>query len=282
MTLRTRLLFIGLACCQLTSACATWKRHGVVLRPPQKLRIAVLPVRNVVHIKKLKQLQTIPKGEKPPPDEKNLVEKKMREITAQMTRSLTTRLDTTYFFRPIPPEKVEQVLKELGHPGSQGPLTKGEAKQIGEKLHVPAILTIRLDGYGKVRPDWVAFLLVTAMVEATAQGVIAAEAIGNTWVAVGLAVGEMAQEVAEWGGGTMLFNKLFTPVILEAKLWSTVDGGELWHKTVMTTPHHKALKKLSKEKQKKREVRLQLSYERAQESIAKSLEKAAARNMHSH
>ena len=277
MTLRPFLLF-GIVFSLLLSACATWQRHGIMLRAPQKLQIAVLPVRDNVHITKLKQLETIPKGTKPLSNEKMIAEEKMKQITAQITKDLTNQFQKTYFFETVPYEKVERALKELGNPGSQRPLTKEEAKEIGKKLHVPALLTVRLDSYGKVRPSWITFFLLTAVVEASAQGVIAAEAIGNTWVALGLATEEIAQETVEWVGGAMLFNKLFTPVIMEAKLWSTVDGGEMWHKTVIATPHRNALKKLSKTEKKKRESRLRLSDEQAQESIIKSLEKNAARN----
>lgn len=264
--------------CSLASGCAIWRRHGIVLHPAQKIRIAVLPVENEVKIKKLKSIQSVPKNFPKPANEKELITEQMLSVTKNLTLGLDKRVADSYFFEAVPPEEVEAALKGVERFPNR-PLSAEQIKMLGEKLRAPLVLTTRLSGYGKLKTEWLVYLLASGLAEGAIDGVIVAVGTSSTAAAVAIATEELVQEGLTWGGGGFLFNKFFTPVILETRLYSGVDGRRIWNKVALARINGKRLKEFPKEKRKELALRLQLTSERAIETVVKGLENQAWRNL---
>ncbi len=145
-------------------------------------------------------------------------------------------------------------------------------------MDVQALLITKLSGYGKIKKKWVAYMIGTGVVEGVVQGVLVATVVENDWLAVGLAAEEILQEIVVWGGGAFFFNNIFTPVILESKLISTTEGKVIWKQTAFAHINRKALKRFPKEERGKKELRLQMTTEKAEEQLIESLEKSAGKN----
>lgn len=137
-----------------------------------------------------------------------------------------------------------------------------------------AVLDVRIAGYGKVERKWVAWLLGSGLVEGAAQGA-ALGAVAGPWAGLGIALEEVAQETLTWGGGAYVFDKVFTPVILEAALRSP-DGAKAWTKTVMVERSRKAIKSLPPELRKDRAARLRATAASAAALLAAKLARALA------
>jgi hypothetical protein len=96
-------------------------------------------------------------------------------------------------------------------------------------------------------------------VESVVQGVLAAKLTNNTWVGIVVALEEAGQEALVWGGGSHLFNKHYAPVTLEEQLINNLDGKPIWDDTVFVSVDNKAIEALPEEKQKKKEIQLNLT-----------------------
>ncbi len=263
----------------LLTSCATWSRHGIVLDPPRKIRIAVLPITNAVKIKKLKTIQSSPKAAHSPIEEKELIIEKMQQVTEEITNSIEKELAVSYFFEVVPHQKVHDTMVEMSIGSST--LSSTQIKELGRALDTDTLLFTQLSGYGKIKKKWLVFLIGSGLIEGTVQGIAAAAVADTIWVAVGIAVEEALQEGLTWGGGAFLFNKIFTPVILESELVSTMDGKAIWDKTSFVRINRKALKAYPKEDRKKKELRLRLTSEKASEELIRHLDKIAWRNVKS-
>lgn len=275
-----RYCFIGLLSIGLISlaSCATWHRHGVVFHPPEKIRIAVLPVHNGLKIKKLKNIQSLT-AKPDPATEANLIQQQMKGVTDHLTSSLEAELNAGYFFAVVPGKTVEQTLQNLFPGRSSETLTPQELKTLGARLDVPLLLTTRLAGYGKIKKRWMFYLIGSGAIEGTVQGILSTLATDNPWVGAGIAAEELLQETLTWGGGIFLFDKIFTPVILEGKLISAVDGKTIWNETAFVNRNGKGLKQIPKSERKKKEVRLRLTSEKAVAGFTRHLNKQAWRNL---
>lgn len=258
--------------------CASWSQHGVVLRPPEKLRIAVLPVQIAVQIKRLKSLQTLPPGALRPAVEEKLVQQKMREVTEAMTRDLERKVGSSYFFEVVPSSDVERAMSDLGLDFSSGTWTTDATKALGERLGARALLRARLSGYGSIKRKWVFFLIGSGVVEGSVQGAVVLGITKNPWLAAGLAAEEILQEALTWGGGAYLFGRVFTPVVLEGELLSVRDGSALWRHTAFARINSRGLKKFPKEERRKKEVRLLATADEAENDLVESLERKVFRN----
>ena len=90
---------------------------------------------------------------------------------------------------------------------------------------------------------------------------------------------EIGQEILTWGGGAHLFNEHYSPVILEGRLDSSADGKTLWSDTALASIDKDALKKLPEDQQKKKEVQLKVTSEKAERDLVGALEKAVKRQL---
>ncbi|MBI3553626.1 MAG: hypothetical protein HY077_14105 [Elusimicrobia bacterium] len=149
---------------------------------------------------------------------------------------------------------------------------------VASTMDAQAVLAVEVGGYGKIKKKWLVWLIGAGLIEGTAQGVAVAQVAGP-WAAVGIAAEEIVQEALTWGGGAFLFNRIFTPVILDGKLTSVRDGKKAWSDTAFARINRKALKKLPAEQRKDKAVRLRLTAEKAAEELIENLAKAARRNI---
>ena len=203
----------------------------------------------------------------------------IQSVTEEMTRSLEERLKATEYFDVVPSQEVQQALESLSLRPATTPLTSDQVKTLGKTLHVQAVMITTLSGYGRIKPRWQAYLIGSGVVEGITEGVITARVVHNTWVAVGVGVQEILQEVLTWGGGVFLFDKFFTPVILESEVVSTIDGKPIWQKTAFARINRQGLKAFPKEERGKKELRLRVTAEKAEDELVKSLQKALIKNI---
>jgi hypothetical protein len=257
------------------AGCATWAGHGVTTYAHQKLTIAVLPVQSEVDIKSLKDIEEVPKSAKEIPDVKEHIRQQMQHVTEDMARSIETRLNASPYFNVVPHEQVVEALAANSIQPANTPLAAEQIKILGAALNARAMLVIRLSGYGRLKGRWVAYLIGTGVVEGVVEGAVVGGATHNIWVGSVVALEEIGQEVLTWGGGSYLFNMYYAPVTLEGKLISTADGETVWSHTTFDSIDRKALKKLPEEEQKKKEVQLKVTAEKAEKDLVENLEKAA-------
>ncbi|MDE2038680.1 MAG: hypothetical protein KGO96_10885 [Elusimicrobia bacterium] len=271
----------GAACALLSLAlggCATWSRHGLAAKPPAKLRLAVAPIELAVSVKRLRDIESVPKGSAPA-DEKELARRGLEQAASELESDLERRLGASYFFEVAPDSDVRRALSSEGLASSTAPWTARQARRLGRALGVQAVLLPTLSGYGKVKTRWVALLVGSGMIEGLAQGVAVAATLGNPWVAAGVGAEEAAQESVEWVGGAYLFDRFYTPVILEGRLVSVADGKIVWSATALEAGAGKAAKKLPKEERKLKQVRLRLTAARAADRLAQKLDRKAWANL---
>ncbi len=263
----------------ILSGCATWAGHGITTYPHEKLRIAVLPVINEVEITKIKDIETVPEPEKEISNEKVRIKQQMEKVTEDMIRSIETRLNASPYFEVVPHEQVAEALTTKVAQPVNAPLTAEQIKSIGMALNAHALLIIRLSGYGHLKRRWVVYLIGTGVVEGVVEGAVVGGATANPWVGTAVALEEIGQEVLTWGGGAYLFNMYYAPITIESELISTVDGKHVWSHTTFDSIDRKALKKLSEEEKKKKEVQLKVTAEKAEKDLVENLEKTAKKHL---
>jgi hypothetical protein len=263
----------------LLAGCAPWSSHGVTAYQDREYRIAVLPVRSDIEITSLKGIESIPETSQPVPNEQGRIKERMQEVTADITRYLETRLNKGPYFDVMPHERVAEALQAEGAAQEKSSLNSRQIQDLGKALSIQAVLTVRLSGYGRLKKRWVAYLIGTGVIEGVVEGVIAGGALRNQWIGLAVAAEEIGQEILTWGGGSYLFNMYYAPVTLEGELISTDDGKQVWSDTAFDSIDRKALKKLPEEEQKKKEVQLRVTAEKAEKDLADSLEKAAKKNL---
>ncbi len=261
------------------TGCATWSRHGIAPRPPEKIRVAVMPIEVAVKIKHLKSLETVPNSKKAALNEGALIQESLRQTAATITREFEIKLSSSYFFEVVPDCDVRRALEAKGLRASTATLTTSEIQGVGKILGADVVLVTQLSGYGAIKKKWLLYLVGSGLAEGLAQGVAAAAIISNPWAAVGIGVEEAAQETMEWAGWAYIFGWVWSPVILEGSLVSAVDGRAIWSGTSLESSNHKELKRLPKEEQRKREVRLRLTAQRAVGDLVKKIEGKAWANL---
>lgn len=262
----------------LSSGCATWSQHGVVL-DSRKARIAVLPVQNAIMITRLRDIETVSASAAASTNDGQIIQVEMRNVAERIGTRIEAGLDRSYFFQPIPRDRVSGATQALDIALGGEPLSADQLKKLGHSLEADAVLIVTVSGYGKIKRKWFYWLVGSGLAEGIVQGVAAAAVVDNAWVAVGVAAEEILQEALTWGGGTYLFNRIFTPVIIEAELVSTSDSKTIWSHTALARMNRKALKKLPKSERDKKEVRLRLTAELAVDDLLENLDKKAFKNM---
>lgn len=263
----------------LLAGCAGWAGHGVTLAPPRKLRVAVLPVSEAVRIRKLEHIMTVPPGAALPADEAAAVEAQLGEVRRQLTAALEARLGAEGLFEVVPDSDVAAALEEAGSCATVCEPTPAQARLLGARLLADAVLASRLSGYGRVKKKWITLMMAAGLVEGGVQGVVAAKLVHNTWVAIGVAAEEVAQEAVTWWGGAFLFGKAFSPVILEGELRGTADGAVLWSKTAFATLDKKELLGYPESLRGSKELRLRLTAGHAVDGLVLSLRKKTLKNL---
>ena len=266
---------IVLAC--LLAGCATWSGHGVTVTHARKLRIAVLPVQREVVIDKLSDIEAVPEPAKPVKDEARLIDQQMQAVAKEMTRAIEARLSASPYFEVVPHEQVGAMLATLGMPASS-PMP-GQIERLGKALDVQVVLAIELSGYGQLKRKWITILIGSGVGEGVVQGAVVAKATQSAALGAAAMLEEIGQEILTWGGGAHLFNEHYSPVILEGRLASAVDGKALWSDTALASIDKQALEKLPEDLQKKKEVQLRVTAEKAERELVEALEKAVKKQL---
>lgn len=239
----------------------------------------MLPVQVAVTITHLKNIQSVPASGNTPPDEKELIQRKMRQVADAMTSDIEAKLNSSYFFEVITDSDVRRALDAASIVLSTSTLSPSQLEDLGKAVGAQAVLVTRISGYGAIKKRWLFYLIGSGLVEGLVQGVVVAVAVSSPWAAVGVGVEEAAQETVEWGGGGFLFGKIFSPVIIEGQLFSVADGRAIWSGTELASSNRKAVKALPKEVRGKREVRLRLTAEKAVTAYVKKIDETAWSNL---
>ncbi len=260
------------------TGCAAWSGHGIYPSVENgRVGIAVLPVEVTAQVNHLADITTLPDSPQIPlTDERIQITAKLEQAGARLEALLNEELSHQPSFAIAGRRKVTSALSQRHTPDV--PLDDALAAGVGRRLGVPMVLRTTLSGYGKLKRRWTVYLIGSGVVEGLVQGLIAARVTNNTWVAVGLAVEEIAQEVLTWGGGAYLFNRHYAPVTLEARLIASGDGALLWHDVVFVGIDRKALKAIPDAQRERRETQLQVTADKAGRRLAKQLAKAIRRH----
>ncbi len=253
------------------AGCAGWSGHGIAPTVETgRLRIAVLPVEVTAQVHRLADIATLP--DNVPDDETERIAAELARAGIRMGDRLNAALSHQPDFDLADRQRVALSLST--QPAVAPSADDAQAAAVGRALGVPMVLRTRLSGYGKLKHRWTVYLIGSGVAEGVVQGLIAARITNNTWLAVGLAVEEIAQEALTWGGGAYLFNRHYTPVTLESRLIASDDGAVLWHDTVFVGTNRKALKQLPEAQREQRQVQLQLTADKAGNRLARHLTKA--------
>lgn len=263
----------------LLTGCATWSKHRILPGPDGRFRVAVVPFRSEVRIKKLKYIRTLPKHFKPSPGEESRARSEFEAVRRGMTASLEDALAATGDFTVVPDTEVREAMLALSISTDSAKLTRGQLARLGGRLDAPAVLDVGVGGYGKVRKKWYLYMFLDGTGETVTQGVATAAATSNPWIIAGVVGEEALQEMSFWAGGLYFFDRFFTPVILDARMVSASDRKVAWKESAFATINWKALRKLPKPDRKKKEVRLKLASDKALQKLARSVVAAARRNL---
>lgn len=245
-----RMLASASVICVTATGCATW--HGPTLASGEKLQIAVRPVESDVNIRGLGDIYSLSDNERAAATNRALVLAEMTRNTDYLTWYFHRRLGTSPYFAVVP---------------------------FGATNEVQAILVSRIGGYGRIKKRWLVYLIGSGVIEAVVQGVVAAQAVNNTWVGAAVVAEEIAQEVIIWGGGTYVFNRVYSPVILETELVRVSDGKTMWSHTSFIPANKKGLENYPTAERMRKEVRLRVTAEKAVAETVNQLNNTARRHV---
>lgn len=271
--MRRSLILVSVA---LLCACASWRRKGLSVSPPRKIRVAVLPLELDFKVKRPEDLETVVST--------GTTRRRREEgeaLKAALARSLgedfALRVSSSYLFTAIRPVDVESAMESLGL-STAAAASESDYPRLARALGADALLRVRVHGYGRVKASWLWMLWGSSFGEGAAQGVIVAEAAANVWAAAAVAAEEVAQEGVEWFGGGYLFDRYYAPVVLEGDLYAA-NGRKLWGRWFVVTRNKRAVKRLPDAERRKKQARLLLTFDKARDELMRSLEKAALKNV---
>ncbi len=259
------------------SGCASWQKQGVSVAPPKKIRLAVLPLKLDFSVKNPAELATVAKSTATSAERKNQARAMKARLGEELDKDFELRVSSSYVFSPVPDADVDQAMASL-HLSTSAEPTPKQYQELARSLKADALLRVVVHGYGKIKTSWLLLLWASSFGEGAAQGVVIAEAAANVWAGAAVAAEEVLQEGLEWFGGGYLFDRYYAPVILEGDLYSGKTGKNIWGWWFVDTENKKAVKKLPKAEQKKKEVRLLLTFEKARDEMMQKIERAAVSN----
>lgn len=245
------------------------EKHGVDFNPPERLKVLILPVEFDVKIKKITAIKSVD-GSISESENRSLINTEIENIKQNVWFSIFEEMSKTYLLKPLP------IIETLEHEGESIPTD--EISRISFLYKPDLILKTKISGYGTIKKKWQMLLLGSGLGEGVVQGFLSYKLLKSKTAAILIALEEFIQEALVWGAGVYLFNKAFSPVIIETKLISARDGRVIWSMTSFTTIDRKAIKKYPQDKQELKELRLKITAEKAVKEIVKSLEKEAFKN----
>jgi len=241
----------------------------------QRFRLGVLPVLVTAEIDKVSDISSLAVVSG---DNKGFIDDQMKDTADYLTASLKAKLVEGGNIDVVPIDW-DEVSQSGMASATTVSWTADDLLTLREDRNVQAVLVVALAGYGKLEKKWLTYLLGTGIVEGVVQGVVAARLANNTWVGVAIAAEEIGQEFLVWGGGSYLFSQHYSPVTLEAQLVSTADGMKVWDDTVFVSIDKDAIKLLPEAEQKKKEVQLKLTANKAIIELVGNINKVLLRNL---
>lgn len=254
--------------------CATWSHHGVQIDDNGKYPISVLPIEVTADIDRLADITTVTT---PVADEGPSIQQALATAAQGFDASLAAKLARTgrYTLIQRPP-----VITATAPPVPDAtPWSAADFANLAISADARAVLRVKLVGYGKLKKEWLHYLIGSGIAEGLAQGVIAARLVGNGWVGAAVALEEIIQEILTWGGGAYLFNAYYSPVILESELISTRDGTSIWSDSVFVSADKAAINELPAADREKKQLQLRLTGEKALDELCTDLAGIADRNL---
>jgi hypothetical protein len=233
-----RLAVLGLAAA--LSACSSFRAHGVDLRTSSRLRVVLLPVRCVPEMR----------------DPKRVAEEISTALQDELSRYPEIELTASLVS------------------SSTQPFTADQLVAISTGSRAQAVLEITVAAYGKVKAKTVATRIGTSIARGTIAGAAAAGPAGPVAGAAAFAFG-LAEGTAIWTSGFGIFNNIYSPVILDAKLYSGFDGKAVWSYSAFAATNSPAIKELPPRIRADREARLSLTAEKAGAKVVAKLAKTA-------
>ena len=255
------------------TGCAGWSQN-IPVSSHEKIRIAILPVENVAQIGKLTEIVSQPAALPEEGEEQVVIQRHLRQVTADMTRRVEDRLSSSPCFLVVPNAEVSAAMDVYATHLPPDGLSDEDLRWLGSATRAEVVLQISLSGYGQIKRKWLVYLIGSGVVEGVVQGVVVGKAVTG-WAGVVVAAEEIAQEVLTWGGGAALFKSYYSPVTLEGRLVNVVDGKTLWHDTAFVSTDRKELKRLPEEESARKETQLVLTAAKAEKELLDDLFKAA-------
>jgi hypothetical protein len=209
-----------------------------------KPRLAVAPVIMALGIKSLKEIGETSSNPIDKSEENKQIEEHVKEVETDITSGLIDLLDKSGRFEIA-------AAPGLGPSMCLGPKFKFPKKLPVDRIDVSPsgrdcdlVMVCKISGYGKVKKEWAYLLVGSGVGEGIVHGAIALKATASGFVAAGALLAEVVSEALKWGGGSYLFGKKFSPVILEAAVYD-VPSGNLIYKTVVFAVAKKNFLKMS-------------------------------------
>lgn len=234
----------------------------------ERPRVAILPLGIEVEIKKLSSVKSI-EDELPPEDEARLVGQAVQEIRDEARWLLLSKLATGQRFLFVTLAEVDAAGADLGLQPGQIP---DPAKLAGLRTRLEADLVVvaNIEGYGKVRWQW---LLAGMLTDITTETVVVGLATNwNPAAVFGVVIGwDLLTSPPVWFGGGYLFGIAFRPVLVEARVFSTSNGEPVWQDQAVAIYARGILKELPEEQRSKKEVQLYVNLTKAMEELGDSL-----------
>ena len=205
----------------------------MAVRPPVKLRLAVLPIDLDFQVSTLSHIETVPQKLEGRPlskdDRLKIIDRKMAANMAWLREEFEKRFSNTYTYDVIADSSVQAALDAEG----MGPdtdfweLRPEQVKSLAKRINADVVLKSRIVGYGGIKLKWFLEFMALDYTQDATGGFLVAQGSGNTLA--GLATGGLwaLVDTVNYTSAMFFLNKYFIPVIMRADLVSGADGRSL-------------------------------------------------------
>lgn len=203
-----------------------------------------------------------------PEDESKLLADALQEIQRETRWLLLSRLTAGQGFRIIPLDQADALAAELKLKPGDIP-NAGQLAEFRRRLGADLVVAGSILDYGKVRWQWMlAGMLADMTWESVALGLATSWNLGVVFGNIGF---ELLTSTPVWFGGGYLFGIALRPVRVEAVVFDTVKGEQVWKEAESSAYAKGALEQFPEEVRKKKEAQLELNLAEVMESLADSL-----------
>ncbi len=146
------------------TGCAGWSQN-IPVSPHEKIRIAILPVENVAQIGKLTEIVSQPAALPEEGEEQVVIQRHLRQVTADMTRRVEDRLSSSPCFLVVPNAEVSAAMDVYATHLPPDGLSDEDLRWLGSATRAEVVLQIRLSGYGQIKRKWLVYLIGSGVKE---------------------------------------------------------------------------------------------------------------------